>query len=181
MPHLPPIVFTPLVFEGNHFLLVHNALLAEKTGIPKDHILLGNNGQVMEFTNDQGRLTDEYVPTNLITVDGTGVGEVGGVVLNDRTLMAENGIFVLILHLDKQRQMIGSPDIISRGFIYMKEAETLMSKVRDLVKQTYTEQLSQAKEADAGELKTAVRKTVEKHLFQETGREPMVLPVFIQD
>ncbi|OGC81874.1 MAG: hypothetical protein A2788_01900, partial [Candidatus Abawacabacteria bacterium RIFCSPHIGHO2_01_FULL_46_8] len=167
--------------EGNHFLLVNNVQIAEQSGIPKENIFLADNGQVMEFTKDHGRLTEEYVPTNLVTVDGTSVGEVGGVVLRDREMMAEGGIFVIILHLHKDKSVIGNPDIISRGFIYMKEAETLMNKVRDLAKKSYTESRGQLKESEIGELKTAVRKSVEKYLFKETGREPMVLPVFIQD
>lgn len=174
-----PKYYIPI--EGNHFLLVNNAQIAEQTGIPKERILLGNNGQVMEFTKDSGRLTDEYVPTNLVTVDGTSVGEVGSVVLHDRELMANGGIFIVILHINKQGGIVGSPEIISRGFIYMKEAESLMGKVRKLVLETYSEKNGRSNNDEFGDRKTSIRKAITKFLFKETGREPMILPVFIQD
>ena len=180
---LKPEYFMPI--EGNHYLLRSHANLAEQVGIPKENIFVADNGQVVEFNKDNagkavGRLTEEKVPSEYIMVDGLGVGDVSHIVLRDRKVMAEDGMIVIIATIDNGTgEPIGNPDIISRGFVYMKENRELIEKTRMRVKKIVKDHDPRTP-ADDDYIKNKIRNDVGQFLYAHTKRRPMVLPVVIK-
>ncbi len=166
--------------EGNHFLLRAAADIAMELGWPEDRVLVPSNGQVMEFKESRGVLTDEKLNSDYIFVDGLGVGDVSEVVLRDRKLMAEDGMVVVIVTVDtKTGELVGSPDIISRGFVYMKGSAQLIDDTRDLVKKVLKDRNAQDA-ANPMYIKNKLRENLGQFLFQKTERRPMILPVVIE-
>ena len=180
---IKPEFFMPI--EANHYMLRAHAELAEQVGITKDKIFVADNGQVVLFQkNSQGQavgsLTKEKVPTDYVMVDGLGVGDVSEVVLRDRLMMAGDGMIVIIATIDaKTGNIIGNPDIISRGFIYMKESRDLIEKTRSRVKSIVKDK-NPMTPADDDFIKNKIRNDVGQFLFTATKRRPMVLPVVIK-
>lgn len=177
-----PKYFMPI--EGNHFMLRAHADLAEQVGIPKENIFVADNGQVIEFAKSQeivrGRLTNERVTTEYVMVDGLGVGDVSNIVLRDRRVMAEDGMIVIIATIDSRTgEPIGNPDIISRGFVYMKENKELIEKTRMKVKKIVKDTDPRTPAMD-DYIKNKVRNDIGQFLFTQTKRRPMVLPVVIK-
>jgi len=179
---LRPEYFMPI--EGNHYMLQVHAELAEQVGITKEKIFVADNGQVVEFFKTGnvviGRKTNEKVPTEYVMVDGLGVGDVSNIVLRDRRVMAEDGMIVVIATIDsKTGDPIGNPDIISRGFVYMKENRELIEKTRMKVKALVKNHDYKAP-TDDDHIKNKIRNDVGQFLFSQTKRRPMVLPVVIK-
>ncbi|RLC38993.1 ribonuclease J [Candidatus Falkowbacteria bacterium] len=179
---LKPEFFMPI--EGSHYMLRAHADLADQVGIPKDNIFVADNGQAVEFVKEanliKGRINTEKVPTDYVMVDGLGVGDVSNIVLRDRRVMSEDGMIVVIATIDsKTGDPIGNPDIISRGFVYMKENRELIEKTRMKVKQLVKDQNSRTP-ADDDYLKNKIRNEIGQFLFSQTKRRPMVLPVVIK-
>ena len=178
-----PEYFMPI--EANHYMLQANADLAEAVGIPREKIFVADNGQVVSFhTNVNkkiiGTLTKEKVPTEYIMVDGLGVGDVSEIVLRDRRMMAEDGMIVIIATIDsKTGSIIGNPDLISRGFVYMKENRDLIEKTRMKVKKIVKDK-NPMTAADDDYIKNKIRNDIGQFLFNATKRRPMVLPVVIK-
>lgn len=173
-----PRYYIPI--EGNHFLLRENGKVATSIGFDPKNIFIADNGQVMEFTRAGGRLTEKKVPSDYVFVDGLGVGDVSQVVIRDRQVLAADGMVVVIATVDgKTGILVGSPDIISRGFIYMKENKRLIEETRSLVKRSVTDR-DAASGADNDELKRKIRDNIGAFLFQRTQRRPMILPVVIE-
>lgn len=173
-----PRYFIPV--HGNRFMLQAHRELAESIGIPKDNIFVADNGQIMEFTSKGARLTKEYVPTEHVMVDGLGVGDVSHVILRERRQMAEDGMFVVIVTIDqKTGSMIGSPDIISRGFVYMKESRELIEKARAKIKKILKDS-DRRTPAFEEYIKTKIRNEVGQFLYSQTRKRPMILPVLIE-
>ncbi|MBI3626957.1 ribonuclease J [Candidatus Uhrbacteria bacterium] len=174
---IKPRYFIPI--EAYHYMLRIHADLAESVGIPKETIFVADNGQVMEFTRAGGRLTQEKVMSDYVFVDGLGVGDVSEVVLRDRQQMAADGMFVVIATVDKKTgQLMGSPDIISRGFVYMKENKKLIEAARDKVKKIMHGHDPKSA-ADDMYIKGKLRNEVGQLLYVKTKRRPMILPVVI--
>ena len=179
---LKPKFFMPI--EANHYMLQAHADLAKQIGIPESNIFVGDNGQVMEIQkmskDHKATLTKEKVPTNYVMVDGLGVGDVSEVVLRDRKAMAEDGMIVIITTIDNSTgDLVGSPDIISRGFIYMKENQELIQKTRLKIKNIIKDRPT-AMPANDDYIKNKVRNDIGQFLFNQTKRRPMVLPVVIK-
>jgi ribonuclease J len=180
---IKPEYFMPI--EANHYMLRAHAELAEQVGIPSDKIFVADNGQVVLFQKDGrghsvGQLTKERVPSDYVMVDGLGVGDVSEVVLRDRLMMAGDGMIVIIATIDaKTGNIIGNPDIISRGFIYMKESRDLIEKTRMRVKKIVKDK-NPMTPADDDFIKNKIRNDVSQFLFAQTKRRPMVLPVVIK-
>jgi ribonuclease J len=180
-----PKYFIPI--EGSHSHLRLNAKVAESIGFDPKNIFVADNGQVMEFTaagkefsDTVGRLTPQRVPTDYVMVDGLGVGDVSQVVLRDRKMMAEDGMIVIITTIDaKTGYLIGSPDIISRGFVYMRESKELIEQVRAKVKKLISDRDPKSA-ADNVFIKNKIRDNIGQFLFTKTERRPMVLPVIIE-
>jgi ribonuclease J len=178
-----PKYFVPI--EGNHFMLRIHGEIAENIGMPKDNVFIASNGQVMEFMKGanqketSGRLTNEKVPTEYVMVDGLGVGDVSSIVLRDRRMMADDGMFVVIATVKRRTgELVGSPDIISRGFVHMKESRKMIEDTRGLVKKTVGS--TKKKNFDPMELKNKLRDNIGQFLYKKTKRRPMVLPVVIE-
>jgi len=173
-----PKFFIPIHGEY-HMRSVHKEL-AEDIGILTDNIFLLENGEVVEFKNYKAKKLKATVPANMVMVDGLGVGDVGEIVLRDRQAMAKEGMFVVIATIDKKTgRLIGSPDIISRGFVYMREKENLINQTRDRVKKMFS--TSKGKMPDGwSNMKHKIRENLGQFLYQETQRRPMILPVIIE-
>lgn len=173
-----PKYFLPI--HGERFMLVHHAEIAYQMGWSEKNVFVLENGQIMEFNNaGQGRVLPGKLDCDYVMVDGLGVGDVGNVVLRDRQVLAEDGMMVIIATIDKEGALASSPDIISRGFIYIKGAEKLMNDVRILVRKLITEN-NVADIANWGSVRNKIRDDVGQLLFQKTEKRPMVLPVIIR-
>lgn len=166
--------------HGNRFLLEAHGRLAKEVGIPEENVLIADNGQLMEFDNNGARLLKDRVSTEYIMVDGLGVGDASNIVVRDRIMLAEDGIFLVIATLEKRTgKLVGSPDIISRGFIHMKENKGLIEQVRAKVK-TILKDTDSRSPAFEDHLKNKLRNEVGSFLFKTTKKRPMVLPVIIE-
>jgi ribonuclease J len=180
-----PKYFIPI--EGSHSHLRMNAKIAESVGFDSKNIFVADNGQVMEFWaaakepyGAVGHLTPQHVPSDYVMVDGLGVGDVSQVVLRDRKMMAEDGMIVIIVTIDTRTgYLIGSPDIISRGFVYMRESKELIEQVRAKVKKLISDRDPKSA-ADNVFIKNKIRDNIGQFLFTKTERRPMVLPVIIE-
>ncbi len=177
--------------EANHYMLQAHAELGEQVGIPKENIFVADNGQVLEFKKGEkfidnkkydviGKLSEEKVPSEYVMVDGLGVGDISAIVLRDRRVMSKDGMIVVIVAINsKTGDLIGSPDLISRGFIYMKENRSLIEKTRAKVKAIVKDRNSNAP-VDEDHIKNKIRNEIGRLLFKATERRPMVLPVVIK-
>lgn len=180
---LKPEYLMPI--EANHYMLQAHADLAAQVGIPENKIFVADNGQVVEINKDNrgvvtGKLTNEKVMTDYVMVDGLGVGDVSNIVLRDRRVMAEDGMIVIIATIDsKTGEPIGNPDIISRGFVYMKENKELIEETRMKVKKLVKMSESRT-QTDVDHIKNKIRNEIGQFLFSKTKRRPMVLPVAIK-
>ncbi len=164
---------------ANHYLLREAAKVAKSIGFPENKILVADNGQVIEFDGNGGRLTSQRYNTNYVFVDGLGVGDVSHVVLRDRQLMAADGMIVVIATIDKEKgTLVQNPDLISRGFVHMKENKTLIEETRNVAKKIFTGELNGG--VDENYYKDRIRNEIGQFLYKKTERRPMVLPVIIQ-
>ena len=179
-----PKYFMPI--EANYFLRVIHADVAKTVDIPESNILIPDNAQITEFYRQdrevKAEVTKTRVPFDYVMVDGLGVGDVSNIVLRDRQLLADDGMFVVITTVEtKTGKLVGSPDIISRGFVYMKESKTLIDEARQKIRNICKAKAKNPDyNADANEIKNEIRDQIGKFLFTKTKRRPMVLPVVIE-
>lgn len=175
---MKPQYYIPI--EANHYMLCINGDIATDLGTPKDHVFVAENGQVMEFSNHTGKLTQEKVPTDYVMVDGLGVGDVSDIVLRDRRVMSADGMIVIIATIDRKNgNLIGNPDIISRGFVYMKENKELIETTRMKAKKICTDHDPKSPAFDDN-IKNKIRDDIGQYLYVKTKRRPMILPVVIK-
>ena len=168
--------------HGNYFMLKIHAELAEKAGVQKERIVVAEDGEIVSMNRERIQKLKEKAPTDFVMVDGLGVGDVKEVVIRDRQHLAEDGIFVIITIVDARTGKVKtSPDIISRGFIYLKESQELLKDVRKRTR-TIVEALttSGTRPIDWNYIKDEVREKIGQFLFNKTARRPMVLPVVIE-
>ena len=176
---MKPKYFMPI--HGNYYMLKLHGRLAEREGIPKENIIIPENGAVIELTKDSCKMTKERVPSNYVFVDGLGVGDIKEVVLRDRQMMAADGMFVIIAIVDSQTgKLRGSPDIISRGFIYLKESRDLLYEARGRTKKIVEDITQNMHPANFQYVKEELRDKIGQFLYQRTERRPMVIPVVIE-
>lgn len=167
--------------EGNHSFLKIAGRLAREIGYDEKQVLFADNGQVAECKDGICHMTNEKVPSEYVFVDGLGVGDVGEVVLRDRQMLSEDGIFVIIAIVDsKTGKVRGSPDIISRGFIYLKENQQLLKDTRQKIKQIVEQKATGEMTLNPEYIKNNLRDKIGQFLFSKTERRPMVLPVVIE-
>ncbi|MCG0275047.1 MAG: ribonuclease J [Thermosediminibacteraceae bacterium] len=172
-----PKYFIPVHGEYRH--LVHHANLAKEVGIPEKNIFIVENGRVIEFTKDAARLAGK-VSAGKVMVDGLGVGDVGNIVLRDRKQLAQDGILIVVVTIDKETaEVVAGPDIISRGFVYVRESEELMEQSREIVRQAL-KKCQEEKITEWSTIKSQVRDTLGKFLFDQTRRRPMILPIIME-
>lgn len=173
-----PKYYMPI--EGNHFLLRENADVAYSMGWSEDDVFVADNGQVIELYDQQAQMTKEKIPTNYVFVDGLGVGDVSQVVLRDRQALADDGIVVAIVQVEKKTgKVVGVPDIVSRGFVHMKENRELIQSARKMIQKLVDNKDSKSL-ADTDHIKQQVRDELGKFLFQKTERRPMIMPVVME-
>jgi ribonuclease J len=177
---LKPKFLIPI--HGYYFMLKTNADLTQSIGMPRENIAIPlHNGAIIEITKEKIHMLKESVPANLVMVDGLGVGDVKEIVLRDRQMLAQDGIFVVITVIDSQTGKVkNSPDIISRGFIYLRESQELLRQTRYLIRKTVEEATGKMHPINITYVKELLRDRISKFLFQKTRRRPMVLPVLIE-
>jgi len=176
-----PKNFMPI--HGEHHMLVAHANLAHDVGVPDENIFTLDNGQMLEMSGSGVRILEAKIPTGYVYVDGLGVGDVGEVVLRDRQVMSKDGMFVIIMTIDrKTSKLTQAPDIISRGFIYMKGSEDLLKEVKHEVRKVVESKGKNGgmREPNWAFVRSEVRDQIGEFLFQRTERRPMVLPVVIE-
>ncbi len=165
--------------HGQYSMMVSNGELGKGVGIPEENIIIADNGQIIHLTPDTWWFDKKVAPSNLIMVDGLGIGDIGNVVLRDRQALAEDGMFTIICVVEpKTGRMRASPDIISRGFIYLKEQKELLMQVRKRVRSIIEGE--KARPLNLAYLKDEIRDDIGQFLFQKTERRPMILPVIIE-
>lgn len=173
-----PEYFIPIHGEYRHLVL--HTRLAQELGIAEDHTIVLEDGQIFEVQNGKGRVAQERADASYVLVDGLGIGDVGNIVLRDRQAMAKDGIFVVILTVDHETgRIVTSPDIISRGFIYMREREDLVFKARQEIKKMFARH-NEKYPANWDYIKKAIRQEMGEFLYNETERRPMIIPVIIE-
>ncbi|MDD3402715.1 MAG: ribonuclease J [Hespellia sp.] len=166
----------PVHGEFRH--LKANSEIAKSIGIPKDNIFLLQSGDVLELGQEKAEVVDK-VHTGGILVDGLGVGDVGNIVLRDRQHLAEDGILIVVLTLQKgTNQLLAGPDIVSRGFVYVRESEVLMEEAKHVMTDALDNCLSN-KRADWNKIKLVVRDTMNDYIWKKTKRRPMIIPIIM--
>lgn len=172
-----PKYFIPVHGEQKH--LQKHAMLAESMGIAKKNIYVGDIGKHIEISKRGIKPLDD-VPSGDIYVDGIGVGDVGNIVLNDRKHLSADGIIIIVATIDSQTgEVISGPDIVSRGFVYVRESEELINSARDLSCQVIEESYS-SRYHDWNTVKTSLRDEISKMMYERTKRKPMVLPIIME-
>ena len=169
-----PRFFIPL--HGEQRMLQIHKRVAESMGMDPNNICVAENGSVIELTTKHMKC-EASVPAGEVFVDGSGVGDVGAVVLNDRKLLAEDGMVVIVLPMSSHdHQLLCQPEIVTRGFVYVKESEELLQELRDIA-QNAVDGMSARRRKDQGEVCKTVRAAVSSYLFKHTKRSPMVIPM----
>ena len=165
--------------HGEYRHLKANARIAEGLGIPREDIFLLQSGDVLELDVEGAKVVDK-VQTGAIFVDGLGVGDVGNIVLRDRQHLAEDGIMIVVLTLEKgHNHLLAGPDVVSRGFVYVKESEDLMEEARHLLHEA-VEKCLQKKRVDWNKIKIVIRDTMNDFIWKKTKRRPMILPIIME-
>ncbi len=168
--------------HGNHYMLRQHADLAYSRGIERDRVVVPDNGSIIEI-QDKGEkivILKEKAPDSLVLVDGFAIGNAQEVVIRDRKMLAEDGMFVIIASINvKTGKLRKSPDIISRGFVYLRESQDLLQQTRILIKRTIEKSSAGMNPINFDYVKGSVTDTVEKFLFQKTAKRPIVIPVIL--
>ena len=179
MNMMKPKFFMPI--HGQYSMLVGNSLLAQECNIPEENVILADNGNIINLQKNKAYIDKKEVPANFVMVDGLGVGDVGEVVLRDRQALAEDGIFVIIAIVNRKTGKVQtSPDIISRGFVYLKESQDLLAETRKKIVLSIEGATGSSKIVNWTYMKDKIRDDIGDFLFKKTERRPMVLPVIIE-
>lgn len=174
---LKPKYFIPIHGEARH--LHHHARLAEQMGIPAGNIFIMDNGNVLELTRKSAR-TAGSVASGDILVDGAGVGDIGATVLRERRLLSQDGLFAIIIPVQRSTgELLGVPELVTRGFIYIKDSDELISEARQFAFDLAFK-LSKKNKTDWNSFKTGMKNGVRNYLLSKTGRAPIVLPIIIE-
>lgn len=171
-----PKYFIPV--HGEFRQLKAHAETARKVGIPVQNIFIMSNGRVLELNDEDAKLTGA-VPSGKILVDGLGVGDVGNIVLRDRQHLSQDGLIVIVMTMDsKTGEIVSGPDVISRGFVYVRESETLMDDVKKAIREE-VRKCEEKKIKDWTTIKSTLKDNIREYIFQKTKRNPMILPVIM--
>lgn len=168
--------------HGNHYMLCQHAELAQSLGTPKEHIVIPDNGSIIEISDGGNKISirKEKAPSDLVMVDGFSVGDVQNVVIRDRQMLAQDGMFIVMAVVDSKTGLLRkSPDLISRGFVYLKENQELLRQARILIKRTIEHSTRNQDPINFDYAKNAVAEAVSKYLFQKTAKRPLVIPVVL--
>ena len=172
-----PKYFIPV--HGEYRQLMAHSETAKEMGIDKDHIFMMTNGRILELNEKEGKLTGT-VPSGRILVDGLGIGDVGNIVLRDRQHLSQDGLIIIVMTMDSNSgTIIAGPDVISRGFVYVRESENLMDEVKSVIKN----EIAKCEEkhiTDWSTIKSNLRDNLKDYIFQKTKRNPMILPIIME-
>lgn len=171
-----PKFFVPVHGEQRHLVL--NARMVQELGMNENHIVLPSIGKTILIDSSGISLGDE-VHAGMTLVDGLGIGDVGSVVLKDRQVLSEDGLIITIITLDDNKHVIAGPEVISRGFVYVKESEELIQKIKDIVLNS-VEMSADRKKADIMQMKNAIRDRIKSYIYMKTQRRPMIIPVIME-
>lgn len=165
--------------HGEYRHLMAQKELAESLGMDKDDIFVIHSGDVLELNDENAEIIDK-VQTGAILVDGLGVGDVGNIVLRDRQNLAENGIIVVVLTLEKySNRLLSGPDIVSRGFVYVRESEMLMDEAKTVIEDAVLDCLDR-NVSDWGKIKSTIKDTLSEYLWKKMKRNPVILPIIME-
>lgn len=165
--------------HGEYKHLKAQAKIANELGIAKENIFILQSGDVLELTQESALVAGK-VPVGDILVDGLGVGDVGNIVLRDRQHLAEDGILIVVLGLDGATdELVSGPDIVSRGFVYVRESDELMDEARIVVNEAVNSCLDRGI-ADWGKLKSSIKDSLGEYVWRKTKRRPMILPIIME-
>ena len=172
-----PKYFIPV--HGEYRQLIAHSETAQSMGIDKNHIIMMSNGRILELNDHQAEFTTT-VPCGRVLVDGLGVGDVGSIVLRDRQHLSQDGLIVIVLTMDSATgEVVAGPDVISRGFVYVRESENLMDDVKSVVRH----EIKKCEERgirDWGTIKSATRENLRDYIFMKTKRNPMIIPIIME-
>lgn len=173
---MKPKYFIPI--HGEHRMQRIHAKLAQQTGVPKENCFILDNGEIMAFTENTARRAGD-IDAKDVYVDGSGVGDIGNVVLRDRKILSDNGLVVVVATIDaEKKQILAGPDIISRGFIYMRESEELIQKAQKVAFDSIQRSFKQP-QLNEYKMRNDLIDSVKAFLFAETERQPIILPVIL--
>lgn len=165
--------------HGEYRHLMEHGKLAQSMGIPKENVFLMESGDVLSIGKENAKVVGK-VPAGSVLVDGLGVGDVGNIVLRDRQNLAENGIIIVVLTLEKYtNQILAGPDIVTRGFVYVRESENLIENAKVVVTEALEECLSR-RNADWGKIKMVVKDSLGEYIWKTMKRNPMILPIIME-
>ncbi|KGG81465.1 ribonuclease J [Caloranaerobacter azorensis] len=174
---LKPKFFIPVHGEYRH--LKQHAQLAEELGMPRENIFIAENGSVIEFTKDKGKFGQQVTAGNIL-VDGLGIGDVGNIVLRDRKHLSEDGLIVVVVTISKENgKVIAGPDIVSRGFVYVRESEDLMEEAKEKIRVVLAE-CEKNHITDWATLKASIKDELRNFLYSKIKRNPMILPIIME-
>ena len=172
-----PQYFIPV--HGEYRQLMAHAETAKELGIPAQNIFITHNGRILELNKDEAKFTTS-VPSGKVLVDGLGVGDVGNIVLRDRQHLSQDGLIVIVLTMDSSTgEIVSGPDVISRGFVYVRESENLMEDVKNVIKQEVAG-FEQRHITDWSTIKSTLKDDLRDYIFQKTKRDPMILPIIME-
>ena len=148
-------------------------------GVAKDNVFILSSGDVLELNEEKGEVVD-HVTAQGIFVDGLGVGDVGNIVLRDRQHLSENGLLIVVVTLQKYtNEILAGPDIVSRGFVYVRESENLMDEAREVVTEALDRCLGRNM-SDWGRIKNVIKDSLSEYVWKRTKRSPMILPIIME-
>lgn len=176
---MKPKFFFPI--QGQYSMLVSHSEIAKELGIPEKNIIVAENGQIVNVSPKRIFIEKKSIPANYVMVDGLGIGDVGEVVLRDRQMLAKDGMFVIIAVVDRQTGKVrNSPDIISRGFVYLRESKELLRQTRKKVIEIVNKSTGSGRAVNWVFIKDEIKNKIGQFLFSKTQRRPIVLPVVIE-
>ncbi|AYC29292.1 ribonuclease J [Paenisporosarcina cavernae] len=174
---MKPKYFIPI--QGEYRMLMAHSKLAQETGMLKSQIFIADKGDIVEFKSGKVRMSGRVNAGNVL-IDGIGVGDVGNIVLRDRKLLSQDGIFIVVVTLNRATKQIASgPEILSRGFVYVRESEKLMDESTELVRKI-VEKYVNKESFEWTNIKQEIRDTLNSYLFQQTKRRPMIIPIIME-
>ena len=172
-----PKYFIPV--HGEYRMLQRHAQIAMEMGMREDHAIILELGQALELSDDEASITGP-IPTGSVMVDGLGVGDVGNVVLRDRKHLSEDGLVIIVATVDsKTGKVLAGPDLVSRGFVYVRENESLMDGAQSIVENALDRCVDEHVR-DWNSVKTRVREALSSYIYRRTKRSPMILPILME-
>ena len=175
---IKPRYFIPVHGEYRH--LMKHAKIAESLGIPRSRIFVAENGQIIEISKKKAHVAGK-VTAGKVLVDGLGVGDVGNIVLRDRRQLSQDGIMIVVVSINKENgEIVSGPDIVTRGFVYVRESEQLIENAKVKVREAM-EQCARKNITEWAVIKSQIRDKLGKHLYEKTGRRPMIMPIIMEN